>query len=58
LTAKWACFAVSVTMIVCLNGSADTRRKSMVQGFLLFTAKNLESEQFKNAVKVLQLLRF
>jgi hypothetical protein len=35
LTAKQACFAVSDALIVCLHGFADTRRKSMVQGFLL-----------------------
>jgi hypothetical protein len=29
LTAKRACFTASVALIVCLNGFADTRRKSM-----------------------------
>ena len=49
---------ISDALIDCLNGFADTRRKSIVQGFLPITAKNLAPEQFKNAVKVLQLLRF
>jgi hypothetical protein len=57
LTAKQACFAASDALIDFLNGFADTRRKSIVQGFLPDSAKNLAPEQFKNALKVWLLLR-
>ncbi len=55
---KTDCFTVSDALIDLLNGFADTRRKSIVQGFLPNLAKNLAPEQFENVVKVLQLLRF
>jgi hypothetical protein len=44
MTAKQACLAVSDALIV--------------QGFLPYSAKILAPEQFKNAEKVLLLLRF
>jgi hypothetical protein len=55
---KTSCFAVSDALIDHLNGFEDTRLKSIVQGFLPNSAKNLALEQFKNAVKELLLLRF
>jgi hypothetical protein len=58
LTAKQACFAVSDILIDCLFAFTDTRRKGKVQGFRANSPQNLASEQFKNATKPLQLLRF
>ena len=49
---------VSDALIDYLNRFADTCRKSIVQVFLPNTTKKLAPEQFKNAAKVLRLLRF
>jgi hypothetical protein len=58
LTAKQKCFAVSDALIDLLNGFAEKRRKFIVQGISPYSAKYPAHEQFNNAVKALQLLRF